>query len=368
MPPSPKLIVILGATGNQGGSVARRFLSDPSYRVRALTRNPSSPDAQRLAALGAEVVAADLDDPASLRAAFAGANLIFSVTNYWEPFFRADCRARAAEQGVSFRRYAYEVERRQGMNVADAAAGVVGELVEHGLLVSTLSHARKCTGGKMEEVYHFDSKAEVFPDYVQERYPELARKMSCIQTGYFMISYKMAKRGYFRKVCTAVQSNLSNDAPISTLSSDRAAQMPDGSFTLAFTTHPDKLVPHLDVVADTGTFVYAVAQRPPGGHYMAAGTSCSWAAWLQTWLRATDQQGRYEQVTMQQMIDDAADPEFGREIAGMFTYTSDPGYDGGIKLITAQDMRKEGIECPMTTWEDFCAREDWGTVLDGSWS
>lgn len=72
------------------------------------------------------------------------------------------------------------------------------------------------------------------------------------------------------------------------------------------------------------------------------------------------------QVTMQQMIDGAADPEFGREIAEMFTYTSDPGYDSGMKLITAEDMRKEGIECPMTTWKDFCAREDWSAVLDAS--
>lgn len=370
--PQPKLIVILGATGNQGGSVARRFLADPTYRVRGITRNPSSRAAQALAALGAEIVAADLDDPASLRAAFAGANLIFSVTNYWEPFFRDDCRREAAERGESCRRYAYEVERRQGMNVADAAAAVaVGTLVENGFLVSTLSHARKCTGGKMEEVYHFDSKAEVFPDYVRDRYPELAAKMSCVQTGYFMVSYKMAKRGYFRKVCCAgrlmvVASFLR--CLQSTLFSNAFEQMEDGSFTLAFTTHPDKLVPHLDVVADTGNFVYVVAQRPPGDHYMAAGTNCSWAAFMQTWLRTTGQQGRYEQVTMQQMIDGAADAEFGREIAEMFTYTSEPGYDGGMRLITAEDMRREGIECPMTTWEEFCAREDWSAVLDGSWS
>lgn len=144
--------------------------------------------------------------------------------------------------------------------------------------------------------------------------------------------------------------------------------MPDDSFTLSFTTHPDKRVPHLDVVTDTGTFVYAVAQRPAGGHYMAAGTSCSWAEFMQTWLRTTGQRGRYEQATMQQMIEGAADPEFGREIAEMFNYTSKPGYDGGMQLITAEDMQKEGIECPMTTWEEFSAREDWSAVLDGSWS
>lgn len=116
-----KLIVVVGATGNQGGSVARRFVQDPAYAVRGLTRDPSSPAACELASLGIEVVRAELDDVASLKAAFHGANLIFSVTNYWEPFFRPDARAKAERMGISFRRYAYEVEKKQGMNIADAA-------------------------------------------------------------------------------------------------------------------------------------------------------------------------------------------------------------------------------------------------------
>lgn len=105
-----KLLVIVGITGNQGGSVASAFLSSPHYRIRGLTRNPSSPTAQRLSSQGIEIVAADLDDPASLEKAFEGASLIFSVTNYWEPFFRPDCRAKAEEKGISCREYAYEVE------------------------------------------------------------------------------------------------------------------------------------------------------------------------------------------------------------------------------------------------------------------
>jgi uncharacterized protein YbjT (DUF2867 family) len=47
-----KLIVILGATGNQGGSVAEVFLQEPEWRVRAVTRNPASAKAQALAARG----------------------------------------------------------------------------------------------------------------------------------------------------------------------------------------------------------------------------------------------------------------------------------------------------------------------------
>ena len=65
-----KLIAVVGATGAQGGGLARAILDDPSHEfaVRALTRNPDSAKAKELAAAGAEVVAADLDDEASVRA------------------------------------------------------------------------------------------------------------------------------------------------------------------------------------------------------------------------------------------------------------------------------------------------------------
>lgn len=197
---SKKLLVIVGITGNQGGSVASRFLEDPNYRIRGLSRDPASPAAKSLSAKGIEIVHADLDDRESLIRAFSGANLIFSVTNYWEPFFRPDCRRRAAEAGISCRRYAYDVELRQGKNIVDAAARTVDSLDDNGFIASTLSHAGKCSGGKLGELYHFDAKADVFPGYVKEKYPRLAKKMSCVQTGYFMTSWKLVTEFWFAKV------------------------------------------------------------------------------------------------------------------------------------------------------------------------
>ena len=123
-----RLVCIVGATGNQGGSVARRFLQGPNTTVRGLTRNPSAPAAQKLAADGAEIVQADLNDVTSLELAFWGANIIFSVTNYWEPFFRPDCREAAERAGITCRKYAYDVEFAQGKNIADAAAKTVETL------------------------------------------------------------------------------------------------------------------------------------------------------------------------------------------------------------------------------------------------
>jgi uncharacterized protein YbjT (DUF2867 family) len=83
-----KLIAVVGATGAQGGGLVRAILADKSggFSVRAITRKPDSDKAKALAKLGADVVAANLDDVASLRQAFAGAHGAFCVTNFWEHF------------------------------------------------------------------------------------------------------------------------------------------------------------------------------------------------------------------------------------------------------------------------------------------
>ena len=86
--PDKKIIAVVGATGAQGGGLVRAILADKgsSFKPRALTRKTQSEKAKALAAAGAEVVAADLDDPASLGPAFAGAYGAFCVTNFWEHF------------------------------------------------------------------------------------------------------------------------------------------------------------------------------------------------------------------------------------------------------------------------------------------
>lgn len=139
----------------------------------------------------------------SLKHALKDANVIFSVTNYWEPFFRPDCRQNASGLGISPARFAYDVEYQQGKNIADAAAATCNSLDSNGFLVSTLSHAAKSSQGKFMKLYHFDSKADIFPFYVREKYPDLAAKMSCIQTGYFYTSFNILPDSYFGKASNA---------------------------------------------------------------------------------------------------------------------------------------------------------------------
>jgi uncharacterized protein YbjT (DUF2867 family) len=92
-----KTIAVVGATGAQGGSLVRAILADPAggFAARALTRNATSDKARALAAQGAEVVVADIDDLASLRQAFAGAHGAFCVTAFWEHFSPAKELAQA---------------------------------------------------------------------------------------------------------------------------------------------------------------------------------------------------------------------------------------------------------------------------------
>lgn len=83
-----KIITVFGATGAQGGSLAKAILNDPNseFAVRAVTRDINSDKAKELAAMGAEVVAGDVDDAASVNKAMEGAYGAFCVTFFWAHF------------------------------------------------------------------------------------------------------------------------------------------------------------------------------------------------------------------------------------------------------------------------------------------
>jgi uncharacterized protein YbjT (DUF2867 family) len=143
-----KIIAVVGATGAQGGGLVHAILNDPGsgFAVRALTRKVDSDKAKELKKLGAEVVAADLDDIESLKRAFAGAYGAFLLTNFWEHF-------------------SGDKELAQAKNMAQAAkhAGV-----QH-VIWSTLEDTRKwvpLTDNRMPtlkgkyKVEHFDAKGE----------------------------------------------------------------------------------------------------------------------------------------------------------------------------------------------------------------
>jgi uncharacterized protein YbjT (DUF2867 family) len=124
-------VLVTGATGLQGGAVARRLLRD-GHRVTALTRKPDSVPARDLAGLGGRLVTADFDDPDSLAGAFAGVDVVFAMGTPLE----------AGPEG----------ETRQAITLLDAAAAAgIGHLV-----YSSAANADKGTG-----ISWFDSKHKV---------------------------------------------------------------------------------------------------------------------------------------------------------------------------------------------------------------
>src|SRR5258708_36761749 len=82
------IIAVLGATGAQGGGLVRAILSDPQgdFAVRAITRKVDGEKARELAKMGAEVMAADIDDPESLKKVFDGAHGAYCVIFFWLHF------------------------------------------------------------------------------------------------------------------------------------------------------------------------------------------------------------------------------------------------------------------------------------------
>ncbi len=83
-----KVIVVFGATGAQGGGLAKAILSDPAseFAVRAVTRDSSSDKAKELEQMGAELIVADIDDKESMKRALSGAYGAYFVTFFWAHF------------------------------------------------------------------------------------------------------------------------------------------------------------------------------------------------------------------------------------------------------------------------------------------
>ena len=178
------MLVVFGATGIQGGSVISHFLSlnDNPYKLRGITRNTSSPASQALTAKGVEMVSANLDDTASLVQAFEGANAIFTVTDFWHPFYDPAQREKAAAANKHITVFTYEYELQQGKNIFDAAAQIptLGRVI-----FSSLSDATKWSDGKYPNVYHFISKAHA-EEYAKKQHPEVWKKTSVIQVGFYL--------------------------------------------------------------------------------------------------------------------------------------------------------------------------------------
>ena len=143
-----KIIAVVGGTGSQGGGLVRAILNDPDggFAARVLTRNVDSDKARELAALGAEVVAADVDDAESLKKAFDGAHGAYCVTFFWEHF--------SPEKEIANARAMAEAARHAGLQ------HVIWSTLEDTRQWVPLEDSRMPTLMGHYKVPHFDAKSE----------------------------------------------------------------------------------------------------------------------------------------------------------------------------------------------------------------
>ncbi|KAK1147562.1 hypothetical protein N8T08_000904 [Aspergillus melleus] len=211
---SPRTVVVIGATGSQGGSVARELLKNPHlYKVRAVTRDPSKPAAQQLAALGASLQAVDLNAGVeALATVFTGADAIFALTDFW------------ATQST-------EIEIKQGRNVADAAART--STLQH-LVWSALPDPEKLSGGALMHIHHWKGKSLV-TEYIQQQHPDLWAKTTTVLFP-----------NYFENCLTHPERYLSK--PDS-----------EGVYNMSFPHSPHTAMPNVSI-GDTGKLVQLVLE------------------------------------------------------------------------------------------------------------
>jgi uncharacterized protein YbjT (DUF2867 family) len=249
------IIAVVGATGAQGGGLVRAILADKSggFTARALTRNVGSDKANALAAAGAEVTQADIDDVASVKRAFAGASVAYCVTNFWEHF-------------------SPERELAQARNMAQAAKDTGIEHVIWSTLEDTrrwvpLTDDRMPTLGGKYKVPHYDGKGEA-----DQIYRDLG-----VPTTFLLTAFYWENLIYF------------GSGP---------KRGPDGKLALTFPLDNAKL-PSI-AVEDIGKCAFAIIRR--GGEFLnrtvgIAGEHLTGTEMAAALTRALGQEVRYNAVT-----------------------------------------------------------------------
>lgn len=308
-----RLVVVVGITGNQGGSVAESFLTDNNWRVRAITRDPSKPAAQEWAARGVELVAADQDDVDSLKKAFTGAHAIFAMTDYWAPLSDPKVRAAAAERGITAEQQCGDIETQRGKNMAVAAAAPEVQETLARFVYSSLPDSTRLSGGKYRKVWHFDSKAAVeeFIRHDPTMVPAgLSQKSSFIHVGVYVDNWRRSPL----EIAKDPESN--------------------GYYRVQVSDGREKL-PFIWISRDTGTLVKKLMEDvPPGARLLGVSKMASYREYLSTWARVVG-----KSLAGDQGIKQISPKEYAERVRGdkdhkehmleTWAFAHEFGYDGG---------------------------------------
>jgi uncharacterized protein YbjT (DUF2867 family) len=275
-----KILVVFGATGQQGGSVVNYVLNDPElsqkYKIRAITRDVNSEKAKQLKEK-VEVVYGDVLDRASLETALAGAHTVFALTT---PSFSSD---------------GLEVEYNSAKTIADVALEKSAEYI----IFSTLPSVQEISGGKYTKASHFDAKAKA-EQYIRSRHV----KSAFISLGFYMENFQS----------------------IPFLRPRKAA---DGTWVLARHNSPKAQLPLINATGDTGKFVGAILAEPDqyeGKTFCAATALYSLEETVAILSKATGKTVVYQQVSLENFRQSL--PFAGDLLAEAFSYMEEFGYYG----------------------------------------
>ncbi|CAG9950334.1 unnamed protein product [Clonostachys rosea f. rosea IK726] len=333
-----KLIVVVGATGGQGGGVVNAFLNDPEYRVRGVTRNTESPKAQALVKKGVEMVQADQKDEASLTEAFQGAHAIFAVTDYYDFFFQIGKDA------------SMEREFTYGTNLARAASKI--ETLQT-YVWSTLPPTSVLTNNEAV-VPHFDGKGRVNL-YIKEHLPSLYEKTTF--TLFTIFAVNMHQYPIFR--------------PVWVESAQKWVQF--------YPTDPKSPYPCVgDHATNSGVFIRAIMERPPaGGTYVRCNVQdLTLESYLALWGRASgvspaEGSTKVVQLTVQDYV--ALWGAMGEEQASQwvfFEYIARQKAAGlwdeaalGMNMVEGWDLLKDVEKKNIKSVEDSIKELDWSSVV-----
>ncbi|MCJ1417556.1 hypothetical protein MMC32_003900 [Xylographa parallela] len=286
-----KIIAICGATGGQGGSVARILLKGGEWKVRAITRNVESRGAKALAAQGAEVVAADLDDEESLVKAFEGVQAIFGVTNFWEELGKLGAEA------------ASQYEQGQAIKLASAAAKT--KTLEH-YVWSTLPSTKAPSGGK-HFVPHMEPKSQV-DQYIRDKFPELAKKTTFLWVAWYAAN--LAKMPLI-KLMEVFTSKPGSGKCIWPQPSKASALLPNSG----------------DIGVNIGVFVAAILAHPeislPAKYAWVQTEKTTFQEIMETWSKVTGKDAVYVDIPAEQYVQLWG--PYGLEMSKQYAFGADHG-------------------------------------------
>ncbi|MCJ1332598.1 hypothetical protein MMC10_009291 [Thelotrema lepadinum] len=324
-----KVIVVVGATGNQGSSVAKTFLNlSTTWRVRCLTRSPSSPVSESLAAQGAEIVQGNLEDTASLAAAFQGAHAIFLNTDFWATYHPAKAALEAEKKSVEpASQKAFDYETTNGKNAVDVAAAVP---TLQRFVYSALSPITKGSGGKYTHAFHSEAKSWIV-EYIENEQPQLGKKTSIIYPGIYNVNRMLAPR------------------------LDAAS----GKYLFVLPVEKSTRLPLIDAKESIGLFVQELIEdEAPGKKLLAYDSYLKTEEIVAEWSKASGKEAIFVPISIETMHEKFGLPY---ELLDAPAYLSEFGYTAGIDGILEPHQLAKKVHTQ--SFEDWLKERNWGELL-----